>query len=433
MAKAKDVYAKLLKDLDIAKRERQVLNVHISQRQDAVASADRQISSFVVDILPWAEKLAPTMFTEKKRLETEVLEVIATRERALFSFTRTYDEAAKIYSDLDAAHTSFEIAENRRLNSDANYVAALNAINGYNEVETRTQIDDLTALVEKQDKKLGDHWLIRAAYHNQYGQEGYKSQHFVQDLFGMLCVKVKKTRRYNSLIRDIEYASETLADAQAKAETKAAAASSATIVVNRMRRDARTLIETHAQAREHQKAIVDTAAVAMKREMQALDNAKAQEKAIKAWTHPVAKEAKDKFHKILIGGSDVSANLRATLASQKAPASIISDLLKVIAKKSENNLAISNFESERKTLSNTIDKLESLSRDMRRKSLSSSSREIAKADDFMAGSSMDSGFDLSTLVTVTVVLDAAIDATPQDTSFSSSSFSSDSYSSPSFD
>lgn len=430
MAKARDVYAKLQKDLDVAKRERQALNLHISQAEDAVGSTDRRVASFVTDLLPLAERVAPTIFKEKTRLETEAMEAIATRERALFSFTGAYDEAAKIYRDLDAAHASFESAENRRLNANADYGAALNAINGYDEAETRAQIDDLTAHVEKQDKKLGDHWLIRAAYHNQYGQEGYKSQHFVQDLFGMLCLKVKKTRRYNSLIREIEYASKTLANAQAKAKKQAAAASNATIVVNRMMSDTRTLIETHAKESEHQKTIVDTAELAMNRERQALGNAKAQDKAIKAWTHPVAKKAKDNFQKILIGSSDASARFRATLASQKA--SIIRDLMKEIEKKSEINLTLSNFESERKTLSDTIDRLESLSRDMRRKGLSSSSREIAKADDFMAGSS-DDGFDLSTLVAVTVSLDAVIDATPQDTSISSSSFSNDSYSSSSFE
>lgn len=43
---------------------------------------------------------------------------------------------------------------------------------------------------------------------------------------------------------------------------------------------------------------------------------------------------------------------------------------------------------------------------------------------------MDSSFDLSTLVAVALVMDAVIDATPQDTSVS---FSSDSYSSASFE
>jgi hypothetical protein len=433
MAKAKEVYAKLQKDLDAAKRERLVHNNQIDQAQQVAAITDKKILASVTELLPWAEKLVPAMFNEKRRLEKEVLETVVTHERSMLSFTGTRDEALKVYHELVAIHTSFELTEKSRLRSDDDYVSAKGAIKNYDEARTRALIDDLAARVERQENRLGDHWLIKAAYHNRYGQDGYRSEHFLQDLFGMLCVRLKRTNRYNNLVREVEYAKEALADAQTTAETKAAAASSASTVAGRMIEETRTLIETHAHPSAHQKTIADTAAAAVKREAQALVKAMAQRNAIKAWTHPVAKAAKDEFYQTLIGHSDVSANLRTTLANQDAAATVMQGLMNEIATRKHQTLAISDFDAERRTLAETIDKLESLSGDMRRKSLSNSSREIAKADDFMAGRSIDSGFDLSTLVAVTIVLDAVIDATPQDTSFSSSSFNNDSYSSSTFD
>jgi hypothetical protein len=431
MAKAKDVYAKVQKDLAEAQKEVQALHARIGDAQENVTAGDKRIAALMAELLVWGERLVPDMFAEKTRIEIEVLGAIAEREQSLRSANEAYDEATKIYSDLYAAHTSFERAENNRMLTDPDYVSALNSINAYNEPATRVHIDKLTAQVEKLDKKLGASWLIRAAYHNDYGQDQYASQHFLQDLFGMLCLKVKKTERYKTLTRDIEYADETLAKARAEAYRLAGAASSASILVQHMRDATTRAMESHSQDSLNQRAKVDAAGLVVDREAQALNKEKARGAALRDWSHPMAKQARDKFQTILIEDSDAGTKLRAELSTISTVSYVVRNLMREVAQRSGDLLSCSVLEGQLKLLSNTIDKLESMSRDMRRKSLSSSSREIAKADDFMAGNSMDSGFDLSTLVAVAIVMDAVIDATPQDTSFSSSS--NDSYSSPSFE
>lgn len=430
MAKAKDVYAKIQKDLSDAQKKRQSLDLRVKDLQVGIAARDKQIATMMSGILPWAEKLSPAMFAEKRRLEAEAIQSIEAYDQSVRSLTDAYDKATKLYSDLYTAHADFERAETNRMLINLDYVAGINAISAYSESETRACLDELTAQSERSDKRLRANWLIRAAYYNNFGQDGYVSQHFIQDLFGMLCQKVKKTKRYNRLTKDVEFSNEALSSARADAYRKAAAASSATILVEQMREATRSSIERHAQESLHQRAVVDAAASTLDREANARKKEKARNDALKDWSHPVAKEAKDRFEKILTEDSANGAKMRTDLSEVSTVASMVRNLMREIAHRSEELLTLSALIDQRKLLTNTIDKLESTSRDMRRKSLSSSSREISKADDFMAGNSMDSSFDLSTLVAVALVMDAVIDATPQDTSVS---FSSDSYSSASFE
>ncbi len=430
MAKAKDVYAKIQKDLSDAQKERQALDLRLKDLQAGIAARDKEIAAKMSDILPWAERLSPDMFAEKRRLEAEAIQAVEAYDQSFRSSTEAYDNATKLYSDLYTAHAAFERAETNRMLTNSEYVAGINAINAYSESETRASLDELTAQFERHDKKLGASWLIRAAYHNNFGQDDYVSQHFLQDLFGMLCLKVKETSRYKRLTRDVEFSNEALSSARADAYRKAAAASSATILVEQMREVTRSSIELHAQESLRQRAIVDAAASTLDRETNARKKEKARRDALKDWSHPVAKEAKDMFAKILTGDSEDGAKMRTELSGVSTVASMVRNLMREVAHRSEELLTLSTLNDQRKLLTKTIDRLESTSRDMRRKSLSSSSREIAKADEFMAGNSLDTGFDLSTLVAVAVVMDAVIDATPQDTSVS---FNSDSYSSASFE
>ena len=431
MAKAKYVYAKIQKDLSDAQRERQLLDSRINDLKGVIAGRDKAIAAMMNEIRPWGEKLTPGFFAEKRRLETEVTKAVVDRERTVRSLTETYDNATKIYSGLYVTHQAFEQAETNKLLTNPDYIDGWKSIRAYNEIESGHRLDELTEIVDRHDKKLGDTWLIRAAYHNNFGKDDYVSQHFLQDLFGMLCLRVKKTRRYNRLTNDVEYSREALANARADADRRATDAFSASILIQRMKDATRHAIETHAQESFQQKEKVDAAGSAMDREMKALEKEKVRCTALKDWSHPVAKDAKDKFQNTLIEDSEDGRRLRSELSVNSAIASTVRNIMRESTQRGGELLTLSALNKERTILSNTIDKLESTSRDMRRKSLSTSSREIAKADDFMAGNSVDTGFDLSTLVAVALVIDTVIDSTPQDTS--ASSFSSDSYSSGSFD
>jgi hypothetical protein len=428
VAKAKDVYAKLQSDMEAAKKEREAINRRIDREQSDILQSEERIATYVKDILPIVQKQLPQIFNDKVRLEKEVAERVVMQSESVALLQSDLEKASKEYDQCILEHERFKNSEQKELEADPQFIASKRVQDHFDERAEKAVVDDLAAKIIEHEDHIAKHWLMNVAYRNTFGQDTHETRHFIQVLFGQFCLKLKTTERYRSLLREVDVVKSNKELADAKFEIKRTEAIKAKTTFRAMKQESAQKIAVHAQIGEKQKILLETITATTKTALKELNVLRSQADDIQAWKHPTAFKAFMFVHNAIVASSEHSSIVKAAIKDDDKATQLVTLISKEVERTIESQRSIEGLRDESSALAKTIDKLESTSRDMRRKSLNNSSRDIAKADTFMSGGSFESGFDLATLVAITAVIDTVIDTTPSDNS-SSSSWSDSSYSS----
>lgn len=432
VSKAKDVYAKIQTDLATANKERAAINNRIERERTDMAQTEDSINTFVNDLLPIAQTLLPQIFDEKKQLAKEVSERSLAQSSVVKSLQMDLIEATAKFEQAKAEHDVFKQDEQRRLRNDPIYSKAYQTYQSHDEASNKAVVDALQTKIDGHEETIATHWLMNVAYHNTFGQSSYETGHFLQELFGRVCLQIKSTNRYRSLVQDVEIVKAEKVVTLMEMETKRAAAATAKNLCDQLRQESDRQIEQHSQDSDSQKILLETVEATFKTASKEMDTLVRQAVDIDAWKHPTALKAYQNFRQALLDKSDETNQVRTVISKTEKAALLIRGIDNELARKQKTKTELENLNFELNILVKAIDKLETLSRDMRRKSLDKSNREMATGSAYMNGGTFDSGFDLTTLVTAATFLNTVIETTPSDTvdnsstsSFSSSSFSSD--------
>lgn len=425
MTQARELFAKISEELDRATRERDEHRARLDEAMAQNKRRDDELTAIARTLLP---KAANAMEDRFGRYAEAVRTSKADLEAAEASLAEAQEvETSRMQEHATASREFGENAETRRriMIETPDYKEAVKALA---DADVRLKIN--AQLIRTAEQKLGrlTELARQNPVHSLLLDAGRlaKGGHFILSMLNTAGDRIRSTEWYRRADADRVSAEAVVVERQRSRTEIEESVHRNQAVIDRMKVEYDRAIQP---AQSELFRLKEAAGQALRAREQAeafLASVRRAARAVEDMTTPEAKADLARLVAVLSASPSAEEEVLEAIRSIPGAAPSIRRAAVIADETAAARLSIIELRETLEAAGSAVDELDKVRRKMKRSGMSSSSRNIANVESFMASGGSD-GFDLGTIVMIAAVSDSISDASPSSHSSDSSSYSSSSF------